>query len=196
MEVFVQNIIDVFAGDLKYYWMLAVFGTIVFLIQTAFSLLFGLDGHSDIDASGGGDIDAVGHADAGFGDFKLISFRSVMAFIMFFGWGGVLFGHDGVGGFFGAFACGLIMMVLTAAVIFYIFKLQQSGNINPEDIVGKVGTVYLKIPAGRTETGKVTVIVGSFTREIIAVADDEILTGASVNVVKKIDNKRFLVTKK
>jgi hypothetical protein len=190
-----QSIIDVFTGDLKYYWMLAIVGSFVFLVQTILSLVLGLDGHSDMDASNGGDMDAVGHGDASFTDFKFISFRTVMAFIMFFGWGGVLFGHNGIGGFFAALVCGLIMMILTAAVIFYVFKLQQSGNINSEDIVGKVGTVYLQIPSGRIETGKVTVIIGSVTREVVAVADEAIPTGASINIVKKIDNKRFLVTK-
>jgi hypothetical protein len=188
-----QAVMEVFSGDLKYYWMLAVLGSCVFLIQTLLMLIFGHGGDGDVDV--GGDFDADSHVDTGFGDFQLFSIRSMIAFITFFGWGGVIYGNGGWPGFIVAFVCGLLMMFITALGIFYLFKLQQSGNIYAADMLGKTASVYLKIPAGRSSTGKVTVYSGAGTREVLAVADIEIPNGASVKLVSQIDQNKFLVEK-
>ncbi len=187
---------DSLSGDMKFYWALAIFGSLIFIIQLIMAI-FGFGAGHDMDASGAGtghDV-ATAHADSGFSIFKLFSVQSVFAFITFFGWGGVIWGKNGPAGFFAAFACGLFMMVMTSLLLYYLMKLQQCGNINPDDYVGQTGTVYLKIPAGRIEQGKVTVNIQGCSRQIIAVADEEIVTGTSVSVVQKIDGRRFLVKK-
>ncbi|MFZ2655220.1 MAG: hypothetical protein WAX69_09880 [Victivallales bacterium] len=186
---------DGLSGDMKFYWILAIFGSLIFVVQLVMAVLGFGAGH-DVDASaatGGHDI-ATGH-DTGFSIFKLFSVQSVFAFITFFGWGGVIWGKNGLGGFFAALACGLFMMFATSLLLYYLMKLQQSGNINPCDYVGQKGTVYMNIPAGRVQQGKVTVNLQGCSREIIAVADESIPTGTSVSVVQQIDGRRFLVKK-
>ncbi len=181
------------SGDMKFYWALAIFGSFIFIIQLIMSA-FGFGSVHDADAGSGADI-ATSHADAGLSIFKLFSVQSVVAFITFFGWGGVIWGKNGLSGFFAALASGLFMMFATSLFLYYLMKLQQSGNINAQDYVGCTGTAYMNIPAGRIEHGKVTVNLRGCSREIIAVADDNIPTGSTVTIVQQIDGRRFLVKK-
>jgi membrane protein implicated in regulation of membrane protease activity len=135
------------------------------------------------------------HPDVGYADFKLISVRSVLAFITFFGWGGVVFGRLGWFGLFAAIACGASMMFLTALLIMFVYRLQHSGNLKGSDFVGKRGTVYFGIPAGRAGNGKITVTAGGSTSELLAVADEELPTGSTIEVVEQLDDRKFLVRK-
>ena len=185
-----------FGGDLKIYWILALFGTILFFIQFILTL-FGFGGLHDVDTDGldadGVDIDH--HIDTGFTAFKLFSIRSVLAFITFFGWGGVLWGDQGISGFFAALASGFAMMFATATLLYFLMRLQHSGNINAEDIIGATGTVYLSIPEGKKGTGKVTVNLPGCTREIMAYSEESLEKGTPVKVIKKIDSRTFVVEK-
>ena len=174
------------------YWILAISGTVIF---GAFMVLtiFGLGTLHDADT--GPDGMMSGHADTGYSDFKLISLRSVMAFVTFFGWGGVVFGRFGVFGFIGAIGSGLFMMFITSTLVFVILRLQHSGNIKPDDLIGHKGSVYFGIPGGRANAGKVTIAIEGATVEIAAVADEAIPTGAIIVVVEHLDERMYLVKK-
>ncbi|OGV50041.1 MAG: hypothetical protein A2X49_04770 [Lentisphaerae bacterium GWF2_52_8] len=181
---------DLLSGAQHIYWGLALGGTLVLFILMIMTF-FGVSGdHGDAMSDSFGE-----HSDTGFSDFKLFSFRAVLAFITFFGWGGVLWGHHGWGGFLGAFALGFSMMFATAALLCVMMRLQQSGNLRVQDIVGATGTVYIGIPAGRTESGKVTVSLKDRTLEITAVSDEDIPSGSAVTIEAKINGQRFLVKK-
>ena len=160
------------------YWGFAIGGSAIFAI-TAIAALFGLGGaeSGDVDVDMDGEIDIV-HPDSGIFDFKLISFRSILAFIAMFGWGGVVFGEYGWKGFGIAIACGLVTMVITAYLIMSILKLQQSGTRANASLVGQKGTVYLAIPAGGR--GKVILDLGDSTREIAAFSEVALEKGAPV----------------
>ena len=188
---------DFLFGDEKLYFALAIFGSFIFLIQTLLSMFFG-GMHLDADADADGDIDFSDHTDSGFGEFRFFSLRSIIAFIMFFGWGGVIAWQHGVRGFAcfaTAIGAGLIMMFITAVMLYFLLKMQHSGNMTPGEFIGCTGTVYLKIPGGRVEIGKVTASVKGTSQEIVAVADEDIERGASVEIIEKIDGRRFLVKK-
>ncbi|MBP5232700.1 MAG: hypothetical protein J6333_04780 [Planctomycetes bacterium] len=173
------------------YWVMAVAGTTAFVISAALSFFGGAGEAGDVDADdfAGGNA----HADTGGADFKLISFRSLTAFFTFFGWSGVLWGGSGWGGFAAALAAGTVMMVVVALVLWAMLRLQDNGNLRPEDFVGRQGTVYLAIPAGRVAAGAVTVSVGTSTHQLAAVADAALATGAVVTVVEQVAERRFLV---
>ncbi len=188
-----ENLFGDLSGDMKFYWALAIFGSFVFIIQLVMSAVGFGAGH-DVDSGSGTDV-ATSHPDAGFSVFKLFSVQSVIAFITFFGWGGVIWGKNGVSGFFAALASGIFMMLVTSFFLYYLMKLQQSGNINAQDYVGCTGMVYMNVPGGRVQHGKVTVNLRGCSREIIAVADEDIQTGSAVTVVQQIDGRRFLVKK-
>jgi hypothetical protein len=173
------------------YWFFALFGTLVFFVQFLMTL-FGFGGDSD----SGTDVHTDAHISHSFGDMRFFTIRTMVAFLAFFGWGGVLWGHNGWSGFFAALASGSVMMCATAFLIFFLLRLQHSGNILPHEYIGHTGTVYLSIPAGRNGSGKVTVTMEGCTREISAVADESIPTGAPVVVKDVIDGKHYLVEKK
>ena len=166
-------------GIMSVYWGFAIGGTVIFAI-TAIAALFGLGGaesSGDIDVDMDGEIDIV-HPDSGIFAFKLISFRSILAFIAMFGWGGVVFGEYRWKGLGAAFGCGLVTMVITAFLIRFILKLQQNGTRANASLVGKNGTVYLAIPAGGR--GKVVLDLGDSTREITAYSDVALAKGDPV----------------
>lgn len=165
-------------GIMSVYWGFAIGGSVIFAI-TAIAALFGMGAaeSGDIDVDMDGEIDIV-HPDSGIFDFKLISFRSILAFIAMFGWGGVVFGEYGWKGFGIAVACGLVTMVITAYLIMSILKLQQSGTRANASLVGQKGTVYLAIPAGGR--GKVILDLGDSTREIAAFSEVALEKGAPV----------------
>jgi hypothetical protein len=193
MTAFLESVKNLLTGATPFYWGLAIFGSLIFIILFIMTL-FGFGDHST-DIDGDGEVTFGEHADTGFGDFKLFSFRAIVAFITFFGWGGILWGKNGWGGFFGACALGFGMMFVTACIFFFVLKLQHTGNITAKDILGATGTVYLAIPAGRIGTGKVTVSLKECTRQIVAVADEEIPSGASVKIEEMVDGTRYLVRK-
>ena len=165
-------------GIMSVYWGFAIGGSVIFAI-TAIAALFGMGGaeSADVDVDMDGEIDIV-HPDSGFFDFKLISFRSILAFIAMFGWGGVVFGEHGWKGLGIAFGCGLVTMAITAYLIMSILKLQQNGTRANASLVGKKGTVYLAIPAGGR--GKVILDLGDSTREITASSDVALAKGTPV----------------
>ncbi len=175
-------------GDLKFYWLCAIFGAMVFVILMAFSFFGGHGGEvPDGDTT-------TEHPDAGVG-FQLFSFRSAVAFVTFFGWGGVIYGKGGPAGFLVALACGILMMFVTASAFYFMMRMEQSGNIHPKDYVNCTGKVYLSIPGGRTAPGKISVTVRGCLREIEAVSDEELPTGTAVTVVSHVEGQRFLVRK-
>ncbi len=166
-------------GMMSVYWGFAIGGSAIFIIS-AVAALFGMSGAEsagDIDTDMDGEIDIV-HPDSGFFDFKLISFRSILAFIAMFGWGGVVFGEYGWKGFGAAIGCGLVTMVITAYLIMSILKLQQSGTRSNASLVGQKGIVYLAIPAGGR--GKVMLELGDSTREVTACSDVALEKGTPV----------------
>lgn len=175
------------------YWVLAVAGSILFILTLLFALMGagGLD-EADFDTDLGAPVE---HPDTGMLDFKLLSLRSVLAFMTVFGWGGVLWGHLGLKGFLLAFFCGLFTMVMTAYLVYLVMKLQGSANVKKEDFIGKEGSVYIEIPGGSQGEGKVTVSIGGETHELKAVADEKLPSGTGVKIISLAGSRRYKVEK-
>ncbi|MBR4417477.1 MAG: hypothetical protein IKS67_11940, partial [Victivallales bacterium] len=162
-------------------------------------------GHGGEDADGDGipdDLEAqdasdIGHVDASQAEdvmhVNFFSLKSIMAFIAFYGWGGLCFKHLGWGGFAIALLSGIVMMVIISVLIALLLKMQQSGNITPKDFIGKTGSVYLSIPGNRSPGGKATIKLDACTREIDAISDEPIPTGKTITIVQAIGNNTYLV---
>ncbi len=174
---------EILAGGEMFYLFLAIAGSTIFVIQFIMTVA-GLD-HMDADTSSEvGEIAAV----------NFFSLKSIVSFVTFFGWGGYFWGDRGWSGLLIAFICGFIMMFLTTMVIYLLLKMQHSGNISDSDYLNAHGTVYLSIPSGRAPGGRVTVKLPGCTREITAVADEEIASGTAVVVRELLPNGEFLVS--
>ena len=195
MMAFLEKVGEFLAGGTaqSVYWAFAISGTILFIISVVLSMFGTSSDFSDTDMNMDGEID-LPHPDTGFLDLKFLSFRTILAFLTMFGWGGVVFGEHGWIGFAAAFFCGLIMMVIAAFVIAGLLKLQQNGTASNAAMVGKFGTVYLTIPGDRSGAGKVSVNLGTATHEVRAFSDAAIATGRKVRIAAHLGNGDFLVT--
>lgn len=173
---------------LQVYWIAALLASVVFVIQ-AIGIFLGFDG--DTDFSGGDmDFDADG--------FSLVSIKTIVCFILGFGWTGVLF-YDSIESLWLlnliAFGVGLLFMLVIAFLLHQMMKLTQDNSFQISSAVGKVADVYLRIPAGKTDTGKITVSVDGTVHELEAItkSDTDIPTGSRVRVVEALDGSVVVV---
>lgn len=180
---------DFLSGAGNIYLFIAVTGSVIFTLQFILSMI-GI--HSDTD---GADFAVEAHDVNDIAGLNFFSLKAIVAFVTFFGWGGYFFGHLGWSGLAIALGCGFLMMFLTAAVISLLLKMQQSGNISTADLVGKRGTVYLSVPAGRGPGGMVTVMLSGCTRQIGARSEEELKTGTAVVIAEDLGDGSVLVVK-
>ena len=147
----------------------AVLGGVLFLLWFALMMIGGIA--ADVfDGIFGTDFDAMG-ADA---SFKALTFQGIMAFMMFFGLGGlyVLEGDSDqtslaivVGS-----VTGFASMYGTGKLFQLFVSLQSDGTIDMDDSIGSVGTIYLRIPEGGI--GQIQVESGNAMRTYNAKSED------------------------
>lgn len=164
------------------YTVCAVIGTVVLLAQVVMTL-FGLDGDHAGDTADG----VADHHGFSTWFFGILSFRSVTAFVAFFGLGGriaLAFELPGFVTYLFAMILGFCAMVLVALLLRTLYNLKSEGNVRIQNTLGSVGTVYLTVPGKRAGIGKVTVSVQDRSMVYEAVTDgEEIKTGRRVKVV-------------
>ncbi len=149
--------------------------------------------HGDFSHGGAEHPDGVGHAGPG-----VISVRTVLAFLVGFGWAGVILLRSGVVLFLailGAALVGVIFLLVVFWLAVQIYRLSESGTIDSRNALGQSGTVYLPIPAKGQGKGQVQVVVQNRLRELPAVTDEEapLPTGTRIQVVKVLDDGSMLV---
>ncbi|MBN1182584.1 MAG: hypothetical protein JXB49_09880 [Bacteroidales bacterium] len=176
----------------KIYWCFAIPFSLVFILQLIMTIFIG-DVHSDV-ADGHADV-TVDH-DAGIG-FQFISMKNLIAFFTIFGWSGLVCINAGCQNWVTILLstlCGMAMMLLMATIVYFMGKLTESGTLNMQNAIGKIGTVYLTIPPKRSAMGKVQVKVqGLQTLDAYTDNDESIKTGALIEVVDIINDEILLV---
>ena len=174
-----------------FFGICALIGTTIMVFQ--FVMMFiGLDGADDADATDGlgDDIGDDGIGDVDHQDsthvFQIISFRTVVAALAFFGLAGLASTSSNietVPSLGIAVVTGLAAMYGVYWTIRSMRHLRADGTARIQRAIGQSGTVYLRIPAHRAGSGKVTVELRDRTMEYEAItSDDELLTGAKVVV--------------
>jgi hypothetical protein len=171
------------------YALIAIPSTLVLVIQTIM-LIFGFGG-DDIDADGidlndNGMVDTPG--DGGGSGLALFSIRGLMAMAAIGGWSGLVMNSSGIAlpiTVILSLAFGFLALVGIAYLMKIAAKLQDNGNIDLGYAVGKVGTVYIPVPAEMSGSGKINVTVQERFIEIGAVTkcDRKLATGESVRIV-------------
>jgi len=207
----------------KFFYLFAIPSTVVLLLQSILTLIgFGVgggdgdmdfgdgdadldfDGDMDFDVENGFDVDLEGADEfesmAGVADFKFITFRGMIAFATMFGWIGAAMAETSLHItiiILVATIAGLIGMFIIALLFYGISKLQQSGNVNYRNAIGKDAKVYIPIPANKKGQGKVQLLLQESYLEISAVTNDGQMIGTNemVRIVDMLDATTLVVTR-
>ena len=175
------------------YWIIALVGSAVFIVIFFLTFIGGADSDMDTNAS-------EFQADDGGVGFQFFTFKGIVAFFTIFGWTGITCLNNGFSStatIIIATIAGLIMMIITSSLFYWMHKLAESGTLNINNAVGVIGEVYLPIGAERSKMGKVQIKVQGSLRELEAITDEleDLKTGAMVKVSKIVSAEILLVEK-
>ena len=170
----------------KVFWLMGGIASTLLVLQTLLSMIgFDADTDADFDA-----------ADLS-GDFSVLSFKSITAFLAFFGWMGLVGVDKGWAMplvLLSGVAAGLVAMFMVAYMLFQFQKLETSGTMHFEDALLHEGDVYLTIPAQGSGSGRISLEVNGVLRELEAVSiGPEIKTGEKVKVIDIVEGRTLLV---
>ena len=164
--------------------LIAIPSTFLIVLQTVL-MLIGIGGDNAADADGDIDVDDLEIPDDG---LALFTVRGVTSMLCITGWVAVALLEtslpQGVSIAI-AILCGVATLIGMAYLMRAVYKLQSSGNIDVENCIGKIGEVYIPIPASGNGSGKVNLTVQEKFSEFSAIttSDDQLKTGAFVRVV-------------
>ncbi|MBR6777298.1 MAG: NfeD family protein [Clostridia bacterium] len=204
------------------FYCIALPSTLVLLVQTIL-MFIGLgedaDGDVDVDTDVGADVDAdvdvdldgdipdgdegfLATVDAeGFAGLRVFTVRGIIAFLVVFGWVGVVMETAGITLWLTlpvATASGFAIMLLLAFIFKALMKLRSDGNTDNRNAIGTAGRVHLTIPPSRTGEGKVHVMLqGSYVeRDAVTDEDTPIPTGSEIVVVRVSGGTTLVVRRK
>ena len=187
----------------KFYYVVAIISTLVFVVQLVLNLIgVGVD-DADVDVGSAHDaLDAgAGHVDGAHSTgLGVISVKTVMAFLVGFGWTGAICLGGGMRLGFAiplSIVAGAVLMLLVFWMLKIFYDLAETGNVDTKNAVGKTATVYVSVPPAGQGRGQIQVTVQGRLRELNAVAQDEeaLKPGTHVRVVKLLDAETVLVKK-
>jgi len=134
------------------FYAIGLFSLAVLLLQILLTLV-GV-GHHDADFSG------HGAHDTGIG---LLTVRTVTAFFVGFGWTGAIMlnrGYSMTAAIMAGAAVGAAFLLTTGLLIRNLLRLQSSGgNVDYNNAIGMVGTVYTTIPAAEAGGGQIELMI-------------------------------------
>jgi hypothetical protein len=172
----------------KTYWIITLIGSLFFLFVLVTTFI-------------GGDVDELGDSDFDGGiDFQFLSFKNIVGFITIFGWSGLASmysDNSDMTTLIISSVCGLIMMLIMAALFYFLRNTGESGTLNLNNAIGIVGEVYLPIKANRSSIGKVSIKVQGSLRELEALTDEkeDLKSGNVIKVIAIISDEILLVEK-
>jgi hypothetical protein len=184
------------------YTICAVIGGTLLVCQFLLSML-GMGHHHDLGGGHdvgdhGGDVHDTHHETHATAFARLLTFRTVVAAVAFFGLGGRAAeeaGFDAAQTLALAIAAGAGALFLVAWMMRSLGRLQADGSVRIGRAVGRTGTVYLPIPGQKAGTGKVLLNLQNRTMEYQAVtAGDALDTGSKVVVVAVVGSDTVEVT--
>lgn len=169
--------------------VLALVGTVLFTIK----LVMALTGSDlGIEMADGDDLhhgDSTDH-------FELLSYQSILAFVMTFGWSGLAFTRDFQLGneisFILAFLSGIGGAFLSAGSMYLLQKLNHTPKYTKPS-VGSLGRVYFRIPAKGQGKGKIVLENFGRIEEFDATSENEAIE--SQTLVEIVSNENDLIVK-
>lgn len=173
----------------KMYWIAACSSTLLFLLMFIISMVGG-----DSDAGHDGDTDISGDS-VEFSSY-LLSFKSILAFIIGGSWSGLAAMNTGMqiaSVIILSLLSGIIVMLVVAFVLANLMKLQYDGSITMEKTIGSVGKVYLPIP--ENGKGQIEIVVNNSYKTYYASSEDGSAIGINepIEVISIKDDETLLV---
>ena len=175
-------------ADALTYGVLAIVGTLLFVVRLSVALFSGGDG-GDFDADGDIGTDA---------SFTLFSLLSIMAFIMGTGWMGLAARIDwdlgrGVSAVL-AVGFGTTMMLLASGLMYMTRKLNRDVQYDVRTALGRTARVYLTLPARGEGAGQIEVSVSGRRKVLPAISNGpQIEAFTAVTVVDVRDDDTLVV---
>lgn len=164
------------------FWAIALISNVLFGIYVALQFLGGHD--SDI------------HHDHDGPYWGILSIRGILAFGMFLGWAGLVAlraGFSMPAALVIGTAAGFVAAWLAWRLILLLLRLQVSGTLDPEQVVGLTGEVHLRIPAHQQGAGKIMVEAQGALRELEAISESEAIpTGSAIRIVGLTEEGIFI----
>ena len=186
------------SGVNQVFYLVSAFFSVIFLWQFLASLVGLSGGEADVDATFDAEASPEGIEAHSFEDaaetsaaFRLVSLRAILAFCTLFSWAMALYldMNTPMGtSLLYAFLWGAAGWVMVALMIHMLLKLSETGTRKLSSCVGKLGTVYMNIPArGR---GRVRVMVSGAMSTVPARShtDEPLQAGTDVRVLRVLDN--------
>ena len=147
-------------------------------------IFIGMAGHSDVDMPDDNGIDGVfgndspDAPDVHFGDsgLRIFTVRGMVAFFAVGGWAGLSalsLSGSAAAAIITALVTGTLALLLVAWFFKWAASLNENGTLQMESAVGKVGEVYITIPANMSGTGKVNVIIQGRLTEAEAMTEGD-----------------------
>lgn len=166
------------------FWVIAIASTGIFVIQVVIALI-GFDAESE----GMFDSDSID------GGFSLISFRTILSFLVCFGWIGLVTLYNG-GSIMAAFIwgslAGLGAMILVAYLLYQLIKMNESGTVDISKLINHQGEVYVTIPS--EGNGLITIEVERKLMEFEAKSiQGEIKTGTQIRIIEIHEGNLMIV---
>jgi hypothetical protein len=190
----------------------AIFGGTLLICQTIMTLL-GMGGdhdsvgdvHSDVadfshDCAPGEDFDhgTHHHHPGSTWFFGIVTFRTVVAALTFFGMAGMASLTNGIAeapSLAIAFLAGFAAMYSVHWLMRQLGRMHADGSVRIDRAVGMTGNVYLRVPGSHQGAGKIHVNLQNRTVELTAWTDQaELPTGATVVVTKVVGSDSVEVT--
>ena len=140
------------------------------------------DHHTPIHTAADADVDHPGSSWL----FQVLSFRTIVAAITFFGLGGAWSassGHEPAVSLLVALATGFAAMYGMYRLMRAIYNLQSSGNVDIRNAVGQPAKIYIPVPPSGAGKGKVQVTLQGRTMEYEAVSGEAETLSTGENVV-------------
>lgn len=175
----------------KFYWVVAIAGSVAFVILLVMTLVGG--DVDDVD----GDVD--GDFDGGI-DFQFLSLKNLVGFFTIFGWVGIsCIAYDTAKPItiLVSVIAGLMMMFAMASLFYYLSRMTHDGSLKLKNAIGATGEVYLMVGAERSRVGKIQINVQGHLRELEAITDSsaDLMQGDVVRVSDITSNGMLVVSK-
>lgn len=183
-------------------FVIAVTASFVMLIFLVL-MIIGIEGSDfdGIDADVDMDVDFSNDEPfTGIGGLRILTIRGALAFLSMGAWTAYLlvnWMHPLIASAIGI-VVGAISAYLLALAFRATYKLESSGNIDYVNAIGKLGSVYIRVPKSKSGKGKITITIQERYIEVDAMTEEDydLMPNTTVEVVGIEDTTTLIIKAK